>query len=561
MSFKRLVRRLSFAGKIGLISVAGLILLGGAVIAVLNAVLSKEMGEQAKARQAINLQIAWELIRNYGRDFTIEDGKLKVGGHLLNEDNELVDKVKDLVGGTATIFMGDMRVATNVIGKDGKRAIGTRLAAGPVYDAVFKEGKLYRGEAEILGETYFTAYDPIKGINGEVLGILYVGLKKKDYFDIVNKMTESAALAVIIMVVLISTTTVFFVNRQIGALRALETAMGRLRKDDVSVEVPAMERGDEIGRMAVAVQSFKQAIIDKARLRELEEVQKKDIEAKHSILVRTADEFEEILKRVAGTVTETSSSVQENARTLAKIAEDTSFQAAAVSSAAKEASSNVQTVAAATEEMNASIGEVSRQINESADVAQTCVKQAEETSSVILDLDKAAQNIGHIVKLIEDIAGQVNLLALNATIEAARAGEAGKGFAVVATEVKNLANQTANATKDITREIDSVQLQTKKAVEAIAAITDTIGKIHEISTLVSSSARQQKEATEEIAHNIADASQGTENVTKNIVSVTDGAKNTGEAAHKLLSASEQLSQEADSLRNTVETFTVRLRQG
>ncbi len=98
------------------------------------------------------------------------------GSRALSNFDEPVDRVKSLMGGTATIFMGDLRIASNVKKPDGSRAIGTRLAPGAVFDAVLKRGESYRGEVDILGQNYFAAYDPIKDAAGKVIGILYVGI-------------------------------------------------------------------------------------------------------------------------------------------------------------------------------------------------------------------------------------------------------------------------------------------------------------------------------------------------------------------------------------------------
>ena len=143
---------------------------------------------------------------------------------------------------------------------------------------------------------------------------------------------------------------------------------------------------------------------------------------------------------------------------------------------------------------------------------------------------EAAQKIGDVVKLINDIAGQTNLLALNATIEAARAGEAGKGFAVVASEVKSLANQTAKATEDISAQIKSIQSATGGAVQAIGGIGQTIGRISEIATTIASAVEEQGAATQEIARNVQQASAGTNEVSSNIVNVTQAATETGAAS-------------------------------
>lgn len=124
----------------------------------------------------------WELSRSKGRQFSLHDGKLMIGSYTVNGNYELPDKVEDIFGGTATVFMGDVRVSTNVPKEDGSRAVGTKLV-GPAYDAVLRHGVPYRGEVAILGKPYLTAYDPIRNINGEVIGALYVGIEKGVFFD------------------------------------------------------------------------------------------------------------------------------------------------------------------------------------------------------------------------------------------------------------------------------------------------------------------------------------------------------------------------------------------
>jgi PAS domain S-box-containing protein len=140
-----------------------------------------EATRQATLMQETHIKTFWELLREKGTDFKIVDGKLLAGRYVLNGNYELPDKVREIFGGTATIFMGDVRVSTNVLTEDGKRAVGTRLK-GPAFDALFRKGKPYRGEALILGIPYFTAYDPIRNAKGEVIGVLYAGVKKSEFF-------------------------------------------------------------------------------------------------------------------------------------------------------------------------------------------------------------------------------------------------------------------------------------------------------------------------------------------------------------------------------------------
>ena len=242
------------------------------------------------------------------------------------------------------------------------------------------------------------------------------------------------------------------------------------------------------------------------------------------------------------------------AQTMTVSAEEASQRSTAVASASEEASTNVQTVAAAAEELSASITEISRQITQSGKIASRAVEEATHTNTVIEGMAEAAQKIGEVVKLINDIAGQTNLLALNATIEAARAGDAGKGFAVVASEVKSLATQTAKATEDIAAQINAMQSATKGAVDAIKGIGATIGEIHQTATAIAAAIEEQGAATQEITRNVQQAAVGTNEVSSNIAGVNQAASQTGTAATQVLASATELASQSDNLRGEVERF-------
>ena len=176
-------------------------------------------------------------------------------------------------------------------------------------------------------------------------------------------------------------------------------------------------------------------------------------------------------------------------------------------------------------------------------------------------LSASAQRIGDVVNLIQSIASQTNLLALNATIEAARAGEAGKGFAVVASEVKQLANQTAKATEDISGQVSEIQVRTGGAVGAIRGISRTIAQVNEISGAIAAAVEEQTAATNEIGRNVQQAAQGTQEVSTNIASVSRAAEEAGVASTQVLSAANQLSREAERLQAEVDAFILRVRAG
>lgn len=274
-----------------------------------------------------------------------------------------------------------------------------------------------------------------------------------------------------------------------------------------------------------------------------------------------ADNFEVNVKGVVDAVASAATEMTASSQSLSATAEETTRQSTAVAAASEQANANVQTVASAAEELSASVSEISRQVSKSVSIATSAVEAARKTDSTVQGLANAARKIGDVAKLISDIAGQTNLLALNATIEAARAGEAGKGFAVVASEVKNLANQTARATDEITAQISAIQSATDEAVDAIRAIAGTIDEMSQISASISTAVGEQGSATQEIARNIQEAANGSAAVSSNVAGLSRSASETGSSAGQVLEASSELSQQAERLRKEVDQFLTMVRAG
>ena len=340
----------------------------------------------------------------------------------------------------------------------------------------------------------------------------------------------------------------------------MTSAMQKLAGGDTSVDIPAKGRGDEIGQMAGALEIFKGNMIETERLRAEQALLEEKTQAERKQAVDNyINMFEQTVTGAAKFVASTSTELQDTAQKMSVTAEQTQQQTTAVASASNEASANVQTVAVATEELTSSVAEISRQVNESAVITAQAVTQTEETNKQIQVLSAAAEQIGDVVKLINQIASQTNLLALNATIEAARAGDAGKGFAVVASEVKQLANQTANATDEISVKITEIQGATNRSVEAIKVIAETIGRINEISGTISAAVEQQAATTQEIARNIQEASSGTSQVTTNIEDVSRAANDTGVVSTQVLGSAKELSKHSETLLGAIDNFVVKMR--
>jgi methyl-accepting chemotaxis protein len=237
-------------------------------------------------------------------------------------------------------------------------------------------------------------------------------------------------------------------------------------------------------------------------------------------------------------------------------AEETSAQANVVSGASEEISSSVEIVATGTEEMSASIHEISRNATEAARVAGEAVKVAENANQSVAKLGQSSEEIGQVVKVITSIAEQTNLLALNATIEAARAGEAGKGFAVVANEVKELANQTAKATDEISQKIGTIQADSQSSAQAIGEISDVINKINDISNTIASAVEEQTATTAEMERNVQQAARGSQEINQNISGVAQAANETSTGAAQSQQATEELSKMAVGLQGLVSKFRI-----
>jgi len=330
-------------------------------------------------------------------------------------------------------------------------------------------------------------------------------------------------------------------------LGAITRTMKRLADNDLSVEVPGRDRKDEVGAMAAAVEVFKHNSqqIEAMQAEQAAEHRRNARRVRSEMFALTNALDEEVRGSIAA-VQQQTERMHEAAVKMAEAVSHTEEGAGAASTASRDSAANVDAVAAAAEEMASSIAEISRQVSTASDIAHRAAREAEGANDRVEGLAQAAGQIGEIVNLISDIAKQTNLLALNATIEAARAGEAGKGFAVVANEVKTLANQTANATEDIARQITTIQDATNGAVAAIQSIVRVVGEINEITTGVSAAVEEQSAATGEISQNAQQAARSTQDASGNIEEVSRGTEITGGHAR--------------DVRQSADTVNTRIRQ-
>ncbi|MFY9952206.1 methyl-accepting chemotaxis protein [Bradyrhizobium sp.] len=354
----------------------------------------------------------------------------------------------------------------------------------------------------------------------------------------------------------------FLIGRNISRpVVAMSKAMRELAAGNFEVQLPGLDRRDEVGQMAHRVQEFKVQAVAKAE-RETAEREEKNREqqaARRIELYNLAESFETTVGNIIEKVGSASTELENSAAILTKSSEATQQLSTVVATASAETSTNVQSVASATEEMAGSINEIGRQVADSNRIANEAVDQAQKTDERIAKLSLAANRIGDVTQLITTIAEQTNLLALNATIEAARAGDAGRGFAVVAQEVKALAAQTAKATSEISTQIAAMQAATQDSVVAIKEISGTIGRVSEIAAAIAAAIEEQGAATQEIARNVQQAAIGSTQVATNIADVNRGAGDTGSASSQVLSSAQMLSNENQRLKAEVAKFLATVR--
>ena len=375
--------------------------------------------------------------------------------------------------------------------------------------------------------------------------------------------TLSLTMIVIAAVGLLAGAGAGFLLGRFGIALPLRNAVGSLRQlagGDTATRITGDDRGDEIGDIARAMDTFKQGLIEQRRLEaEAAETKRLAEERRKSDLLALASQVEERIGQITREVGKSVTDLHAAATQMSAAVEETSAQSTAVAAASEQASSNVQTVAAASEELSTAIADVTHQV---ADTSRRVNKAASNASSAQSEIEKLTSAVSTVNAVIEDINGvaeQTNLLALNATIEAARAGEMGRGFAVVAAEVKNLAQQTTKLTESVADRIETVVSSAAHVVGVLRSLIEEISEIDEAATAVAASVEEQSAATQEISRNATEAAAGTSEVSSNIAGVQTAATQTSQATLIVSGAANGLQSNMVALEKAVNQLVGELR--
>jgi methyl-accepting chemotaxis protein/aerotaxis receptor len=329
---------------------------------------------------------------------------------------------------------------------------------------------------------------------------------------------------------------------------------------DMESHFDAIEANDSSYVMNIpAVSDFKPAIQQLRALHaklcynklEREENEAKANQQRVGALRGLAETVEQELQKVVQSIIDQTQRLNNAAGEMAGSSERVSENSESVAAAAHEALANAETVSGASEELAASIREITRQIEEATTLTTEANQAGESAEKTVNSLQDSVSKIGEVAELISDIAAQTNLLALNATIEAARAGDAGKGFAVVAQEVKNLANQTAKSTEEITRQLGEIQNVTGSVVSTVQQMTASIRRVDEVASNVAVNVRQQDDATQEIARNVVQTAEASNEVTEKIGHVASEAQDNLNRAAQMNKIAEEVDESIAELRESL----------
>ncbi|MBY5519903.1 methyl-accepting chemotaxis protein [Rhizobium leguminosarum] len=513
-------------------------------------------------------------------------------------DHSLVDRTAQSIAGVATIFQKQgsdyVRISTNVKRENGDRAVGTKLVAEHPAQPVLARGEAYYGPAELFGRKFMTGYFPIKNASNVNVGILFIGIPMELYYQRMYEL-QMLVLGVGAIVMLIVGVLAFYAIRlSVKPLQALTASVHSISAGDLDGAIPCVEKRNEFGDIGRALALFRDSArarrdleTQAAEQRELSDAERARNDADKRSLDGQIDfavnqlaaglgrlsqgdvsqtigtpfvgrleqlrvDFNASLLRLQDTL----SGIRDSAATIQRNSGAVSASAGELSKRTEAQAANLEETAAAVEEITVTVRSSAERAREANNVVAATKKTADNSGTVVGDavaamdrIEQASQRIEQIIEVIDDIAFQTNLLALNAGIEAARAGEAGKGFAVVAQEVRELAQRSADAAREIkslietsSREVTAGSELVQKTGSVLASISQEIIAISGHVETIATASRDQSAALQEVNGSVNAMDQMTQ---KNAAMVAETTQ-----------ASRLLAGEADTLMALIERFRI-----
>ncbi|MDF2724379.1 MAG: hypothetical protein K0Q59_4054, partial [Paenibacillus sp.] len=462
----------SIAAKLMIFIVAVLLLFTVIINYFAGVMVRKELIMSAQEKLNSDIEMTWSFIDiKYPGAWSVDGSKLLKGGVSMNNNIELVDHIGLMTGDTVTLFLDDTRVTTNVRDQEGNRAVGTKVSDA-VKAVVLAKGETYVGEAVVVGVKNQTIYKPIKDGSGKVIGILYVGVPNSPFDAMVLHFRGNVMLISAIVFVVCVIAAFAWTQPIVRSLKRLLQASGRIAQKDLTEAVTSRSR-DEIGKLAVSFEAMRTSLTQ--MIQQLNHT---------AVSVKTgSDSFMEGARQTALASKEVATAIQHVAEGTAQQSDHVQVINDKMKDAVlkvEEGMLHVEQTLQQAEHSSVIASEGGRSIERSIEQFAGVVESVGRTTESITRLNSRSEEIGEIIDVISGIANSTNLLALNAAIEAARAGEAGRGFSVVATEVRKLAEQSAEAAARITALIQGTQAETKEAAESMTASREALQRQIEV---------------------------------------------------------------------------------
>ncbi|MGG0719483.1 methyl-accepting chemotaxis protein [Robertmurraya massiliosenegalensis] len=517
-----------------------------------------------KARGDLNLGKKY-LEAKFPGDWEIKDGNLYKGVTQISGNFEIVDEIGEHTGDTVTIFLGDTRVATNVM-IDGERAVGTQVSE-EVAKAVLEEHGDFFGEANVVGNNYVTGYTPIHDKNGETIGIFYVGAPQQIINETLASFMKIFIIVLVVMVGLSVVVVYIFTRGLTKRLSTISTALEAAKHGDFT-KIIKDDKGDELSILAENYNSMKDNLREMIQ-KVIENSEKiaassQELTAGAQQTTAATEHITQIIQEVVDGAEKQATSVEESARAMDE-----------VTIGLNNLAENSSLISESTQKTREHAENGGALINETVEQMETIHQSVNASSLAVKLLDERSKQIGVITNTISDIANQTNLLALNAAIEAARAGEHGKGFAVVAEEVQKLAVQAQQSSTQISELIYSINndmMQTYKSMEQVntdvskglSIVEKTEGSFKEIMkametmeiqiTEAAATAEQMSASAEEVsatASGISDIAQQSMQHTQTVSASTEEQL---ASMQQILASANSLNSIAEHLQETVAEF-------
>lgn len=518
------------------------------VIGYINA--SNGFSSAYEARVADGANFINTIVENeYKGDWSVKGDALYKGDTNMSEATDFLDGLVAGKGEAVTLFAKDTRIATTIKNESGQRNVGTK-AVQEVIDAVISKGEQKEVRTEIAGKDYFAHYIPLKSATGETVGMLFYGASSDTVDATEWKFIFNNLIAAIILILVVGFAASRIIAMKMKEIEQVQTAVSQIADGDLSISDLPVVGNDELAALSADTNKMKNSV--RHILRGISNAAEQVAAASQELSV-SAEETDKSVNSVAESANEMAANCKKQKEQL----DVTIYEIGRLNLHMGTLDTESHNMQVAADSSLAGASEGQKIVQNAVNTMNGISKKMEESSEIIHRLGERSSEISQVVDTIASIAGQTNLLALNAAIEAARAGEAGKGFAVVATEVRKLAEQSEEATRNITDMITSIQHDTNEAVKAMQQnnkeikvgndiVNQTGEAFSQIAGLTNDMYDQVKKSLRAIRH----AKTKSQTINAAVDIVNDLSKRSAEEAQTVSAATEEQSAMMDDISNS-----------